>query len=193
MKNRFYVSLGLLIMITLYGCGGSAEVEMTQARQAMDKAKGLNAAELAPTEFEQAQKAWERGQSAEKEGKTATAKVLFSSAKIYFGKASDIAVSRHDSLSRGLNAMQLLISENLDKVKSDLSVNPLSAGQKGQVKAIVSEVEGDNASIKKMVAQGDLLKAVATAKEVQSKIYNAQLILAGQSPKSKQSKQTASK
>jgi len=188
MKTWFYISLGLLIMFASYGCGGSAEVEMMQARQAMDKANGLHAADLASTEFQQAQKAWDHGQSAEKEGKTATAKVLFSSAKIYFGKASDIAVSKHDSLSRELKAMQLLISQNLDKVQSDLSVNPLSAGQKGQVKAIVSEVEGDNASIKKLVAQEDLLKAVAMAKEVQSKIYNAQLILAGQNPKPKQTK-----
>jgi hypothetical protein len=188
MKTWFYLGVSFLIMFTLFGCGGSAEVERMQAQQAMDKANGLHAADLAPTEFQQAQKAWDHGQTAEKEGKTSTAKVLFSSAKIYFGKASDIATSKHDSLSRELNAMQLLISQNLEKVQSDLSVNPLSAGQKSQVKAIVSEVEGDNASIKKLVAQDDLLKAVAMAKEVQSKIYNAQLILAGQSPKSKQTK-----
>lgn len=187
MKTRLYIGLSLLIILALYGCGGSAEVEMADARLAMDKAAGLHAADLAPTEFQQAQKAWDHAQAAEKEGKMGTAKVLFSSAKIYFGKASDIATSKHASLTRELNAMQLLISENFEKVQSDLSVNPLSPGQKSQVKAIVTEVEKDNASIKKLVVQGDLLKAVATAKEVQTKIYNAQLILAGQSPKSKQS------
>ena len=186
MKTRLYLGFSLLIMLALSGCGGSAEVEMAEARLAMDKAAGLHAADLAPTEFQQAQKAWDHAQSAEKEGKTGTAKVLYSSAKIYFGKASDIATSKHASLSRELNAMQLLISENFDKVQSDLAVNPLSVGQKGQVKAIVAEVETDQASIKKLVSQGDLLNAVATAKDVQTKLYNAQLILAGQSPKSRQ-------
>ena len=187
MKTWPHYSLSLLILLALYGCSGSAQVEMTQAQQAMDKANGLHAADLARTEFQQAQKAWDHGQYAAKEGKTGTAKVLFSSAKIYFGKAADIAISKHDALSRELNAMQLLITQNLEKVEGDLSVNPLSSGQKSQVRAIVSEVGKDNDSIKKLVKQDDLPQAVALAKEVQTKIYNAQLILAGQSPKSKQS------
>ena len=78
--------------------------------------------------------------------------------------------------------MQLTISSNLDQVKSDLSRNNLSPQQQNQVRAIVSEVEAANASISKLVIQKDLLKAVAMAKDVQTKIYNAQLILAGQKP-----------
>jgi len=70
-----------------------------------------------------------------------------------------------------------------DQVKSDLSRNNLSPWQQGQVRAIVSEVEVGNASIGSLVIQKDLLKAVATAKELQAKIYNAQLILAGQKTK----------
>jgi hypothetical protein len=185
MQIRFYVSLSLLVLLASSGCGGSSEVEMRQAQQAMDKAKDLHADSLASTEFQQAQKAWDHAQSAEKEGNTATAKVLYSSAKIYSGKAADIASARQSSLSRELHAMQLLINSNFDQVQSDLSMNKLPPSQQGQVRAIASEVEKDNAAIIKLVKQEDLPKAVALAKEVQTKIYNAQLILSGQSPRKK--------
>ncbi len=180
MKIRFYIDLSLLVLLASYGCGGSSAIEMQQAQRAMDQAKKLHSDNLAPTEFQQAQKAWDHAQAAEKEGKTDTAKVLFSSAKIYYGKAADIAKAKQDSLFRELGAMQRMISSNFDQVKSDLSKNNLSARQQGQVRAIVSEVEEGNASIKNLVIEEDLVKAVAMAKAVQTKIYNAQLILAGQ-------------
>jgi hypothetical protein len=184
MRIRFYISLSLLVLLASYGCGagGSSEIEMKQAQRSMDEAKNLHADDLAPTDFQQAQKAWDHAQAAEKEGKTSTAKVLFSSAKIYFGKAASIAKAKQDSLSRELNAMQSMISSNLGQVTSDLSNINLSPKQQGQVRAIMSEVEKSNASISKLMIQGDLLKAVAMAKDVQTKIYNAQLILAGRRP-----------
>jgi len=180
MRIRFYISLGLLLMLAFYGCRGSSEIEMKGAQKAMDEAKNHHADDLAPTDFQQAQKTWDRAQAAEKEGNTGTAKVLFESARIYFGKAADIAKSKRDALSRQLENMQLMISSNFDQVKRDLSRGNLSPGQQDQVRAIASEVEEGNAAITKLVSEDDYLKAVATAKVVQTKIYNAQLILAGQ-------------
>ena len=136
--------------------------------------------EFASTDFQQAQKAWDHAHAAEKEGKTSTARMLFASAKIFFGKAADIAKSKQDALSRELSSMQLMISKNFDQVKKDLSGNDLSPKQRGQVKAIVSEVEEGRDAISELVIQEDLVKAVAMAKDVQTKIYHAQLILAGQ-------------
>ena len=52
----------------------------------------------------------------------------------------------------------------------------------GQVKTIATEVEEGNASINTLVSQGNYLKAVVTAKQVQTKVYNAELILAGKKP-----------
>jgi hypothetical protein len=182
MRIRFCISISLLVLLASYGCGGSSEIDMKQAQQAMDRAKSLRADSLAPADFQRARQAWDHAQAAEKEGKTDTAKVLFSSANIYFGKAADIAKAKQDSLSRELDAMQRMITSNFDQVKSDLSRNNLPPRQQGQVRAIVSEVEESNASIRNLMNQKDLLKAVATAKEVQTKIYNAQLILAGQKP-----------
>ncbi len=185
MRIRLYIGLSLLILLASYGCGGSAELDMKQAQQAMNQAKSSHADILAPTDFEKAQKAWDHAQSAVKEGKTDTAKVLFASAKIYFGKAADIATSKRDALSRELDAMQLMIASNFDQVKSDLRKNALSPKQQSQVRAIVSEVDKDNAAIFNLVSQEDYPKAVAAAKDVQTKIYNAQLILAGKKPVSK--------
>lgn len=176
-----FCSLSLFILLASYGCGGSSALEMKEAQKAMDEAKSLHADSLAPSDFQQAQKAWDHAQAAEKGGNTATAKVLFTSAKIYFGKAADIAISKREALSRELSAMQLMISSNFDQVKSDLSKKNLSPRQQGKVKAIASQIVEDNASIKKLVKEEDLPKAVAMAKDVQTKIYHAQLILAGKS------------
>ena len=77
MRIRFYISLSLLVLLASYGCGGSAEVEMKQAQQAMEKAKNLQADNLAPTDFQQAQKAWDHAQAAEKQGKTGSRKGAF--------------------------------------------------------------------------------------------------------------------
>ena len=181
MKIRFYISLSFLTLLAFYGCGGgSSEIEMKQAREAMDQAKSLHAESLAPADFQQAQKAWDHGQAAQKEGNTATAKVLFNSAQIFSSKAADIAKAKQGALSRELDTMQLMISKNFDQVKSDLSTNNLSSKQQSQVRAIVSEVEDGNAAVSNLVSQHDLPKAVAKAKDVQTKIYHAQLILAGQ-------------
>ena len=181
MRVRIHNSFSLLVlMLALYGCGGSAAIEMKEARTAMDQARLLHADRYAQADFEQARKAWDHAQTADKEGQTSTAKVLYTSAKIYFGKARDIAQSKQDALTRELDAMQLLISKNFDEVKNDLSKNKLSSSQRSRVKAIVSEIEEGKAAIADLVIQEDLPKAVAAAKDVQTKIYHAQLILAGQ-------------
>lgn len=180
MRIRFYISASLLVLLAVYGCGGSSEIERNQAQQAMDKAKNVRADSLASTDFQQAQKSWEHALAAEKEGRTDTAKVLFSNARISFGKAADIAKGRQDSLSRDLAAMQRTIASNFDQMQSDLSRSNLPPEQLEKVRAIVAEVQVANASITSLVLEKDLLKAVSTAKEVQLKIYNAQLILAGQ-------------
>jgi hypothetical protein len=177
MRIRFYFSLSLLVLLATHGCSGSSEVEMKQAQAAMEQAKGLHAESLAPSAFQQAQKAWERAQAAEKEGNTGTAKTLFSSAKIFFGKAADIAKARHDSLSRELGALQRRNDSNLDQVERDLARVNLSPRQQDQVRTIALEVREGNASIENLVIQNDLPKAVATAKDVQTKIYTAQVIL----------------
>ncbi len=181
MRVRIHNSFSLLVlMLALYGCGGSAAIEMKEARTAMDQARLLHADRYAQVDFEQARKAWDHAQTAEKEGQTSTAKVLYTSAKIYFGKAADIARSKQDALTRELDAMQLMISKNFDQVKIDLSKNKLSSSQRSRVKAIASEIEEGKTAIGDLVIQEDLPKAVATAKDVQTKIYHAQLILAGQ-------------
>jgi hypothetical protein len=179
MRIRFFIGISLFVLLVSCGCGGSAQIEMKDAQEAMNRAMSVHADKFAPTEFQQAQKAWDRGQTAEKEGKASTAKVLFASAKIYYGKAADIAIAKKEALSRELNAIQLMISENLAQVKIDLSKKAVSSNQRSQVETIAAQVDQDNASIGKLVKEENLSKAIATAKNVQTKIYHAQLILAG--------------
>ncbi len=179
MKVRFYISFILAALLASYGCSGSAEIEMTEAQDAMDHARSLHADKFAATDFKRAQEAWDNAQTAEKEGKTGKAKVLFTSAKIFFDKAADIAKSRRDALYRELDNMQIAIGKNFDQVRFDLAGSNLPSRQRNQVMALVSDVEEGNESISKLAIEEDFVKAIATAKEVQTKIYHAQLILAG--------------
>jgi len=183
MRIRLYTSLGLLALLAFCGCGGgSSEVEKRAAEEAMNQAQSAHADLLAPNQFQEAQKAWEHAQAAAKEGKTSSAKVLFASAKIYFAKSAEIAKNNREALIRQLDGLEVAINGNFDDVKKDLSKNKLSPKDQAQVKAISAEIVEGQASITKLESQQDLFKAVATAKEVQKKIYNAQLILAGQKP-----------
>jgi hypothetical protein len=182
MRIRLYMSLSLLLLAAFCGCGGSAEAEMKAAERARDEARKLHAEELASADFQRAQKGWDRAQAAVKEGKIDSAKVIFATAKINFNKSSDIAKAKRDALTRELDGMQSMISSNIDRVNSDLSTKTLSPRQQGRVTAIMSEVAKGNILIGKLVSQDNLLLAVATARGIQTQIYNAQLILEGRKP-----------
>ena len=184
MKNstRFIVGFSLLVLIACYGCSENSEVEMKEAQQAMDNAKGLHAEDLAASDFEEAMQSWNRGQSALKEGKPA--KTYFLRAKSRFEKTATIAKAQQETLSRDISDMQMTIGERLAKVKSALAAGRLNSRIRTQVKPIVEEVEAGTATINNLVGQGDYLKARTMAREIQNKVYNAELILAGKTPES---------
>jgi hypothetical protein len=182
MKIRSYISLGLLTLLAVCGCGGSFDVEMKAAQQARDQALSAHADLLVPTEFQKAQKTWEHAQAAAKEGNTSGAKVLFASARIYFSRSALSAQNNREALTKQLDSLTASINSNVDQMKSDLAKKRLSSREQEQVKAIVAEIAKDKASMEKLTMQDDLIRAVATANKVQMEIYNAQLILAGEKP-----------
>jgi hypothetical protein len=180
-SNRFFVGCSLLILIACYSCGvPSSEAEMKAAQQAMDKAKSLHAEDLASSNWSEAMEVWEQGQTAIKEGKSA--KTFFIRAKSRFEKTAAIAKSQGDVLSRDISDIQLSIGERLSKIKAALIKGGMSSKIQKQVQSIASEVEKGAESIDNLVTQGDFLKARTTAREMQAKIYNAELIMAGKKP-----------
>ena len=179
MKNasRFFIGLSLSIQLLCYGCGGSFEVEMNEAQQAMDQAKSFHADELAASNWKEALQTWDQAQAAAKAGKPA--KSLFLNAKARFKKAGAIAKAYGETIAKEVAEMQLTLVENLSKVKAaSITGNP-RAKSRNQVNLICAEVESGTETINKMVAQGDYLKAKILAKDMQNKIYNAGLILEG--------------
>jgi DNA-binding transcriptional regulator GbsR (MarR family) len=115
-----------------------------------------------------------------KEGKPA--KTYFLRAKSRFEKTAAIAKAAGDQMSRDVQTMQTAITERLSKVRADLDRSKLSPRVKGQIKPIAAEVEEESASIDSLVSQRNFVKAKTLAKDAQSKIYNAELILAGKKP-----------
>jgi hypothetical protein len=124
--------------------------------------------------------AWEQGQAAVKEGKPA--KAYFIRAKSRFEKTAAIAKSAGDQMSKDVQAMQAAITERLSKVQAALDSRKVSSKVQSQIKPIVAEVEEGSASIDSLISQRNFVKAKALAKDVQSKIYNAELIMAGKKP-----------
>jgi hypothetical protein len=185
MKNStgFFVGCSLLILIICYGCGvPSSEAEKKAAQQAMDNAKSLHAEDFAASTLNEAMQAWDQGEAAVKEGKSA--KTYYLRAKSRFEKAAAIAKSQSAVWSREVSDMQLSISERLSKVKAALEKGRMSSKTQKQVQAIVADVEKSTQSLEALVAQGELIKAKSMAKEIQAKLYNAELIMAGKKPAS---------
>jgi hypothetical protein len=183
MKNpiRFFVACSLFILIACYSCSApSSEAEMKAAQQAMDSAKSLHAEELAASNWGEAMQAWEQGQAAVKEGKSA--KAYFIRAKSRFEKTAAIAKSQGETISREVSDMQLRIGERLSKIKTALVKGRLSSKIQKQIQPIADEAEKGKDSIDTLVSQKDYLKARTAAREIQAKLYNAELIMAGKKP-----------
>ncbi len=177
---RFFVGCSLLILIACCCCSTSSEAEMKAAQEAMDKARSLHADDLAASNWSDAIQVWEQGQAAAKQGKSA--KTLFLRAKSRFDKAAVIAKSQGDTLSREISDMQIRIGERISNVKAALLKGRMSSKIQKQIQSLVAEVDKGVESLDGLVSQGDFLKAKNLAREIQGKIYNAELIMAGKKP-----------
>jgi hypothetical protein len=182
MKNSFHFFIGfsLLVLIAVYGCSGNPEKEIKAAEQAMDEASSYHAEEVAATDWEHAMDAFKEGQAAVKNGKPA--KSHFIKARSRFEQTAAIAKSRQDDLAKEVSGLRLSIDERFSKVRAILEKGGVRSSLLKQVNPIVAEAEAGNKSISDLVTQENYLQAREMAKEVQRKIYNAELILAGRRP-----------
>ncbi|MBN1568855.1 MAG: hypothetical protein JXA73_13485 [Acidobacteria bacterium] len=183
MKNskRFFVGCSLLILVACSSCGvPSSEAERNAALEAMENAKSFHAEELAASDWLDAMKAWEQGEAAVKEGKSA--KTFFTRAKSRFEKTAAIAKSQSAVWSRDVADMQLSIMNRFSKVKAALERGRMSSRIKKQVQAIAAEIDQDIESLDGLASKGEFVKGKKLAQEIQAKIYNAELVMAGKKP-----------
>jgi hypothetical protein len=176
---RFFVGITLMALIVCcYSCGvENSEAEKKDAQQSMDKAKAVFAADLEASTWNDAMKAWEQGEAAVKEGKPS--KTFYLRAKSRFDKAAAISKSRSDVYSKDISAMQTTISERLSKVKADIQRGKGSSKIQSQVKPLLAELDKGLPEIDSLVGQGSFSKASAMAKDLQTKVYNVELLIAG--------------
>jgi len=183
MKNsvRFFVGISLLVLVVCYGCGTeNSEAEMKAAQQAMEKAKSVFAEDLAPSNWLEGMTAWEQAQAAVKEGKPA--KTYFLRAKSRFEKTATIAKAAGDVMAKDITAMQLTIGERFSKVQTALERGRMSAKVASQVKPVAAEVQEGTVTLDSLVSQGSYVKAKTLARDLQAKVYNAELLIAGKKP-----------
>ncbi len=154
---------------------------MQAAQQAMDKAKTVFAEDLAPSDWKEAIQAWEQGQGAVKEGKPSV--TFFKRAKSRFEKTYKVAKANSDTMSQEVSSMQATIGERFAKVKSELERRRIPAKLEQQVKPMIAEIQEGTATVDTLASQGNYLKARTLARELQTKVYNAELIVSGKKPK----------
>jgi hypothetical protein len=181
MKNssRFFVGISLLVLaVCCCRCGvENSKAEMEEAQKAMDKAKSVFAEDLASSNWQEAMQSWDQGQAAVKAGKPS--KTFFLRAKSRFEKTAAIAKASGDRLSKDIQTMQLAIGEHFAKVKTGMERNKYPSKVQNRIKPIIAEIEEGNATIDNLVSQGNYPKANSLAKEILTKLYNTDLIIAG--------------
>jgi hypothetical protein len=184
MKNsmRFFIGISLLVLVVCYGCGvEKSEAEMKAAQQAKDKAEAVYAKDLAPSNWNEAMVAWEQGQAAVKEGKPA--KTYLIRAKSRFEKTAIIAKAEGEKIAADVKAMQETITQRFGKVKAAMNGGKVSPKARKQLQPVMAELEEGIAGVDSLAGQGNYLKARTLAKDIQMKVYSAELILQGKKPK----------
>ncbi len=177
----FCVGFSLLILLVCYGCGvGNYQEEMTLAQQAMDEAKSIRTEDLAPADWEEAVQAWDQAQAAIVENKSP--KTLLLRAKSRFEKAHKIALARREILSKEVQEMQSTIDNRYSELKITLAGARLNRNVRSQVETLATDIDETQSVLTSLILDEDYVKARATAEEVQQKIYDAQLIMAGKKP-----------
>ena len=180
-SKGFFICFGLLILFVCSSCGsGNYEEEMNAAQQAMDKAKSIRTEDHAPADWKEAVQAWDQAQTAVKENKPA--KNLFLKARSRFEKATKIAESRRTTLSREVVDMQTSIDARFAKLKSDFEKARLKRAVRNKLQPVFTEVDECCASLSSLIEEEDYLEARTVAQDVNKKILNAELIMAGNDP-----------
>ena len=180
-STGFFICFGLLILLVCSNCGsGNYEEEMNAAQQTMDEAKSIRTEDHAPADWEEAVQAWDEAQTAVKENKPA--KSLFLKAKSRFEKAAKIAESRRTTLSKEVVNMQTSINARVVKLKSDFEKTRLKRSVRDKLQPVFTELDEACASLSSLIGEEDYLGARTVAQDVNKKILNAELIMAGKDP-----------
>lgn len=178
----FFVGISLLVLVVCYGCGGEKyQADMQAAQQAMDSAKALFAEDLAPSDWNEAMKVWEQAQAAVQEGKPSI--TYFKRAKSRFEKVTKLAKSTGDSMAQEVSAMQITINERFSKIKDALERRRVSGKTANQVKPVIAELQEGTTTLDNLVSQHNYMKAKILARDLQTKVYNTELIVSGKKPR----------
>jgi hypothetical protein len=183
MKNsvRVFVGISLLVLALCSGCGENYQADMQAAQQAMDSAKAVFAEDLVPSDWKDAMKAWDQAQAAVKDGKPSV--TFFKRAKSRFEKVAKQAKASGATMAEEINTMQTTISERLSKVRDQLDRGRVPGKVASQVKPIMTELQEGSATLDSLKSQGNYLKAKILAKDLQTKVYSAELIISGKKPR----------
>jgi hypothetical protein len=183
MKNsvHFFIGVSLLVLALCYGCGENYQADMQAAQQAMDNAKAVFANDLVPSDWQDAMKVWEQAQTAVKEGKPAV--TYFRRAKSRFEKIAKQAKSSGEMMAKEIIAMQGTIGERLSKMKDQLERSQISSRIASEVKPVIEKLQQGTTALESMMSQGNYLKAKVLAKDLQTQVYSAELVMAGKKPK----------
>ena len=86
-------------------------------------------------------------------------------------------------MAQEITGMQTTINERLGKVRDQLDRGRVPTKTAQKVKPMLVELQEGATKLDNLATQGNYLKAKMLAKDLQTKVYNAELIMSGKKPK----------
>jgi hypothetical protein len=167
----------LYLTLGLYGCASKPDEQLGLAQKAMDQAKEQRAAELAPSEWRDAEDAWQKAQallSSENYGEAGT---LLLQAKSRYERARDIAKSKRDELRKEVQGMESTIDLRYKSLKDNMSRATLAPARKQSLTDSCADIDKNIDKLKAEMEQGDYSRARETAQATLRQVYEAEKAL----------------
>ena len=171
------IAMGLLVLLTNYGCATRPTEQIDRAEMAMNQAKEQRAEEFSPTEWRNGMTAWESAQEALDEKRYSEASTYLLKATGQFGKARDLAKGKRDELLREIQGLQKTIDIRYQSLKAAAAAARLAPKAKKELEASFSDIEQAIVKLKSQIEQGDYTPAKYTAQTTLRKVYEAEQTL----------------
>ncbi len=173
--TRCSLATGVFFALIFTGCASYPEEQLKQAQAAMDEALKYQPEVFAGSDWKDAKKTWDDAQALLSQQKYGQAGSLLVTAKSRLAKAGQIASKNREVVLREVTNAQQEIGTRHASLKSELASLRLSSAVRKSLEECCLQVEQQIAKLNSEVAQGQIDKAQATAKETLKLVYEGQV------------------
>jgi Domain of unknown function (DUF4398) len=177
LTRRTPAGFGFYLTLAVYGCSSRPDEQLALAQKAMDQAKEQRAAELAPSEWRNAEDAWQKAQALISSQSYGEAQTLLIRAKSRFERARDIAKSKRDDLRKEVQGMENTIDLRYKSLKDNIIRAKLTPPRKQSLTDSCADIDKNIDKIKAEMEQGEYPRARETAQATLRQVFEAEKAL----------------